>query len=143
MSLGCPVAIVGPGAGTLDGMPQGSRTERVGEEFREILAEEIQRLKDPRVGFVTVTGVRVSPDLRVAWVFYTAYGDERSRAASRAALRSASSHLRHELGRQIHLKVTPELRFEEDEVAVAGDRVDEIIHRLHHETDADAGGVSR
>ena len=48
-------------------MPQGSRAERVGEEFREILAEAIQGLKDPRVGFVTVTAVKVSPDLHVAW----------------------------------------------------------------------------
>ena len=55
-------------------MPQGARTERVSEEFREILAEAIQALKDPRVGFVTVTGVKVSPDLRVAWVYYTVLG---------------------------------------------------------------------
>ena len=53
-----------------------ARTQRVGEEFREILAEEIPKLKDPRVGFVTVVGVRVSPDLRHAWVAYTSMGDE-------------------------------------------------------------------
>ena len=64
-------------------MPQGARTERVGEEFREILAEEIQKLKDPRVGFVTVTGVRVSPDLHVAWVYYTALGDARGEGRRR------------------------------------------------------------
>jgi ribosome-binding factor A len=112
-------------------MPQGPRTERVGEEFREILAESIQRLKDPRIGFVTVTGVRVSKDLRVAWVSFTAFGDDRARAASRAALRSAAPHLRHELGRQIRLKVVPELRFEEDETPAAGARVDRILDELH------------
>ena len=101
-------------------MPQGARTERVSEEFREILAESIQALKDPRVGFVTVTGVKVSQDLRVAWVFYTVLGDEKARAGTRAALRSAAPHLRRELGRQVRLKVTPELRFEEDELLVAG-----------------------
>jgi len=68
-------------------MPQGPRTDRVSEEFREILAESIQGLKDPRIGFVTVTGVRVSPDLHVAWVFYTVLGEEKERVATRAALR--------------------------------------------------------
>jgi ribosome-binding factor A len=113
-------------------MPQGPRTERVGEEFREILAESIQRLKDPRIGFVTVTGVKVSHDLRVAWVYFTTFGDERARAATRAGLRSASPHLRRELGRQIRLKVVPELRFEEDVTPEAGARVDHIIEDLHH-----------
>jgi ribosome-binding factor A len=111
-------------------MPQGPRTERVGEEFREILAESIQRLKDPRIGFVTVTGVKVSHDLRVAWVYFTTFGDERARAATRAGLRSASPHLRRELGRQIRLKVVPELRFEEDVTQEAGARVDHIIEDL-------------
>jgi ribosome-binding factor A len=118
-------------------MPQGARTERVGEEFREILAEEIQRLKDPRVGFVTVTGVKVSPDLHVAWVYFTALGDEKERAASRAALRSAAKHLRRELGRQVRLKTVPELRFEEDMTTATGERIDRIIHRIHHDEGAD------
>jgi ribosome-binding factor A len=93
--------MVGSPSGTLTLMPQGARIERVGEEFREILAEAIQRLKDPRVGFVTVTGVRVSADLHHARVYYTALGDEKARAGSRAALRSATPHLRRELGRQV------------------------------------------
>ena len=70
-------------------MPQGPRIERVGEEFREILAEEIPKLKDPRIGFVTVTGVKVTADLRRAWVYYTAFGDDKERASTRAGLRSA------------------------------------------------------
>ena len=74
-------------------MTQGARIDRIGEEFREILAEEIPRLKDPRVGFVTVVGVRVSPDLRRAWVAYTSLGDEKAKAGTRAALRSAAAHL--------------------------------------------------
>jgi ribosome-binding factor A len=116
-------------------MAQGPRTERVGEGFREILAESIQRLKDPRIGFVTVTGVRVSHDLRVAWVYFTTLGDERARAGSRAGLRSAAPHLRRELGRQIHLKVVPELRFEEDPSLAAGERVDHILDGLHEQED--------
>jgi ribosome-binding factor A len=110
-------------------MPQGARTERVSEEFREILAEAIQALKDPRVGFVTVTGVKVSPDLRVAWVYYTVLGEEKARAGTRAALRSAAPHLRRELGRQVRLKVTPELRFEEDEMLARGERIDSLLRQ--------------
>ena len=64
-------------------MPEGSRPSRVSEEFREILAEEIPKLKDPRVGFVTVTGVTVTPDLRLARVFYTTMGDDRARRCDR------------------------------------------------------------
>ena len=119
-------------------MPQGARIERVGEEFREILAEAIQELKDPRVGFVTVTSVRVSADLHVAWVYYTVLGDEKAKAATRAALRSAVPHLRRELGRQIHLKVTPELRFELDEVPASAERIDALLEQAHRE-DRDGG----
>ena len=112
-------------------MPQGARVERVGEEFREILAEEIQKLKDPRVGFVTVTGVRVSPDLRHAWVAFTAMGDDSARASSRAALRSATPYLRSALGRQVRLKFLPELEFEEDRTGEQAERIDRLIDQMH------------
>jgi ribosome-binding factor A len=102
-------------------MPQGPRIDRVGEEFREILAEAIQGLKDPRVGFVTVTGVKVSPDLHVAWVYYTVLGDEKAAAGTRAALRSAAPHLRRELG----------LRFEQDPLAVSAERIDDLLDQVH------------
>jgi ribosome-binding factor A len=116
-------------------VPQGSRTDRVGEEFREILAESIQGLKDPRVGFVTVTGVKVSLDLHVAWVYYSVLGDEKAQAGTRAALRSATPHLRRELGRQIRLKVTPELRFEEDDLADAAERIDRLLDQATQGTE--------
>jgi ribosome-binding factor A len=118
-------------------MPQGPRAARVSEEFREILAEAIQGLKDPRVGFVTVTAVKVSPDLHVAWVYYTVLGDAKAAAGTRAALRSAAPHLRRELGRQIHLKVTPELRFEPDEIPAAAERIDTLLGQVHADGDHD------
>jgi ribosome-binding factor A len=121
-------------------MPQGARTDRVGEEFREILAEEIQRLKDPRIGFVTVTGVEVTPDLKRARVYYTSYGDERARTASSAALRSATPHLRRALGRQIRLKVVPELLFEVDASIATGERIDRLLEVVAHEHDDGDGG---
>jgi ribosome-binding factor A len=112
-------------------MPQGVRMERVGEEFREVLAEAILKLKDPRVGFVTVTGVRVTPDLRLARVFYTALGDDRERAATRAGLRSASPHLRGAIGKQVRLKFLPELEFEEDVSIERSARIEELLRRMN------------
>lgn len=111
-------------------MTQGARIDRVGEEFREILAEAIQRLKDPRVGFVTVTGVKVSADLRHARIFYTVLGDESDRRASGAGLRSARPHLRAVLGKQVRLKFLPELEFEEDLSLQERARIDRIIDQL-------------
>ena len=110
----------------------------MGEEFREILAEEIQRLKDPRIGFVTVTGVDVTPDLKRARVFYTAYGDDPARKASEAALRSATPHLRRALGRQVRLKVVPELVFVVDASLEAGERIDELLGSIADELHRDA-----
>jgi ribosome-binding factor A len=112
-------------------MPDASRSSRVSEEFREILAEEIPRLKDPRIGFVTVTHVSVTADLRRARVFYTALGDERERAATRAGLRSAGPHLRQVIGHQVKMKTLPDLEFEEDESIEHADRIDRIIRELH------------
>lgn len=114
-------------------MPEGARSNRVQEEFREVLAAEIPKLKDPRVGFVTITGVRVTPDLRHARVAYTAMGDDKARRATAAGLRSARAHLRRVLGAQIRLKFLPDVEFEEDPVAIETSRVEELLMRLRKE----------
>ncbi len=116
------------------------RLERVAEELREVLAAEVLRLKDPRLGFVTLTGVKVTPDLRKARVFYTVLGEERERRATFAALRSARSHLRTTVGQQVRMKFTPELEFEEDTAEARGQRVEEILARIHDEDRARPGG---
>src|ERR687888_2135345 len=108
----------------------GGRPSRVAEEFREVLAEEIPRLKDPRVGFVTVTRVEVSPDLRRATIYYTVMGQDRDHRATRAGLQSARSHLRAVLGRQVRLKFTPELEFEEDVGLAQVERVTELLKQI-------------
>jgi ribosome-binding factor A len=110
-----------------------ARTSRVAEEFREILGEEILKLKDPRVGFVTVTGVKVTPDLRRAHVFYTALGDQAARRGTAAALRSAAPHLRRVIGRQVRLKVLPDLEFEEDATIDEANRIEQLIQQLHRD----------
>jgi ribosome-binding factor A len=114
-------------------MPERLRPDRVAEEFREVLAEEIPRLKDPRIGFVTVTRVDVSGDLRRATVYYTVLGENRDHAATSAGLRSARPHLRSELGRQVRLKFTPEIEFEEDIGLTQVERVTELLKQIQAE----------
>ncbi len=123
----------------------GARPDRVAEEFREILAEEIGRLKDPRVGFVTVTHVEVTPDLRKATVSYTVLGEDRDLRRTRAGLISARPHLRSAIGRQVRLKFTPELEFRQEAGPAAADRVSEILREIDHEGPASSveepGGI--
>jgi ribosome-binding factor A len=107
-----------------------ARPERVAEEFREILAEEIPRLKDPRVGFVTVTHVDVSPDLRKATVFYTVMGQDKDHRRTRAGLDSARAHLRAVLGHQVRMKFTPDLEFEEDVGLAQVERVTQLLKEI-------------
>jgi ribosome-binding factor A len=111
----------------------------VSEEFREILAEEIPKLKDPRVGFVTVTAVRVTPDLRTARVYYTVLGEDPEKNATAAGLRSASGHLRRVLGDQVRLKFLPDLVFEEDDTNERADRVDELLRKIKEDDAPEAG----
>jgi ribosome-binding factor A len=118
-------------------VPQGARRARVAEEFREILAEEIQRLKDPRIGFVTVIGVQVTADLRRAWVSYSVLGDDKQQRATAAGLRSATAHLRRTLGQQVRLRKLPELEFQMDQTITQHQRIEEIIERLHRAEGSD------
>jgi ribosome-binding factor A len=117
-------------------VPERIRPDRVAEEFREVLAEEIPRLKDPRIGFVTVTRVDVSADLRRATVYYTVLGENRDHMATGAGLRSARAHLRSELGRQVRLKFTPEIDFEEDVGLTQVERVTQLLKQIEAEQSA-------
>jgi ribosome-binding factor A len=94
----------------------GHRAVQVGAQVREEIMQIIHRdLKDPRIGFVSITEVRMSPDLRSARVRISVLGDEQAGRATLAGLRSASGVIRHELGRRLeNLKFTPDLRFEID-----------------------------
>jgi ribosome-binding factor A len=120
-------------------MTEGTRPDRVGEEFREVLAEEIPKLKDPRVGFVTVTAVKVTADLRRAVVLYTVLGEESDRKATAAGLRSAAGHLRQVLGAEVRLKFLPELVFEEDDTPARVERVDELLRQIKEEDGSGRG----
>jgi ribosome-binding factor A len=111
-------------------MSGSQRIDRVSEEVREVLAEEMQRLKDPRVGFVTLTHVEVTPDLHHAIVYYTVMGEDRVHKRTRAGLRSAAPHLRSVLGHAVRLKFTPELEFREDVGQANTDRVASLLRSL-------------
>jgi ribosome-binding factor A len=103
----------------------------------EVLGDELERLSDPRLGFVTLTGVEVTADLREATVYYSSLGgdggapDAERAAATAAALASASSHLQSALGRQVRMRYVPRLRFEEDPAIARGQRVEEILREIH------------
>jgi ribosome-binding factor A len=122
------------------------RMARVNEVVREALGDELERLSDPRLGIVTITGVDVSADLRQATVYYSALGrvgkkrravitelQPEQREELAAALNSAAPHLRAALGRQVRMKYTPELVFRADPSIAAGKRIDEIIRDLHRD----------
>jgi ribosome-binding factor A len=101
---------------------------RVDEAVRAVLSDAVARdLKDPRVGFVTVTGVKTSPDLRHARVFVSVLGSEDERSASLAGLRSAHGFLQRRVATELRLKHTPALEFAYDESIDQGMRISELL----------------
>ncbi|MDQ3661508.1 MAG: 30S ribosome-binding factor RbfA [Actinomycetota bacterium] len=109
------------------------RKRRVEKLSAQVLSEEIARLKDPRIGFVTVTTVRVTPDLHRARVLVSVLGSDEEKDDTMRGLTSASAHLRAQLGTQIRLKFVPELVFELDHAAETAERVESLLARLHSE----------
>lgn len=102
---------------------------RVDEAMRSVLSDAISKdLQDPRVGFVTVTGVRTSPDLRHARVYVSVLGDEAARAASLEGLRSAHGFLQGRVASALRLKHTPTLTFDYDESVDRGMRITQLIN---------------
>jgi ribosome-binding factor A len=105
-----------------------ARTRRLAERISKIVAEMLERrIKDPRLGFVTVTETRLTGDLREATVFYTVYGSPEERAETAAALRSATGVIRSEVGRLIGLRHTPSLEFVADVLPENARRIDDLV----------------
>lgn len=111
------------------------RIEKVQRLARQVLGEAIHDLKDPRVGFATVTYVRITPDLRHARVFVSVLGDEDQQRETMKGLTSATAFLRAELGRQVRLKYLPELTFELDTGAQDAERLEQLFHQIHEGDD--------
>jgi ribosome-binding factor A len=105
-----------------------ARTRRLAERISKIVAEMLERrIKDPRLGFVTVTEARLTSDLREATVFYTVYGSPEEQAETAAALRSATGVIRSEVGRLIGLRHTPSLEFVADALPDSARRIDDLV----------------
>jgi ribosome-binding factor A len=115
----------------------GDRMRRVNESVREVLGEALLELKDPRIGFVTVTSVVTSPDLRHATVYVSVLGSERRRTATLKGLSAAHGPLQAALARQLRLKRTPQLTFEYDPSVERGVRMTQLIDELAPDDDAD------
>jgi ribosome-binding factor A len=106
------------------------RMRRVNESVRQVLSEAVGRLKDPRIGFVTITGVETSPDLRHARVFVSVLGAERKRTQTMEGLQAAHSVLQAQLARELRMKRTPQLAFEYDPSVERGVRMSKLIDEL-------------
>jgi len=106
----------------------GERQARLADRIRVILAERLEKgLRDPRLGFVTITDVRVSGDLQHATVFYTVLGTDEERLASGAALASATGLLRKEVGRQLNVRLVPTLEFIPDALPESAGHIADLL----------------
>ena len=106
------------------------RMRKVNELLREMLSEAVLELKDPRIGFVTITGVRTSPDLRHAIVYVSVLGSERKRERSLEGLGAAHGVLQARVAREVRMKRTPTLTFEYDPTVEEGVRMSKLIDEL-------------
>lgn len=114
------------------------RSDKVAEEIHKIISELlIKGLKDPRVGFVTITGVKVTPDLRQATVYFTVHGDDAAKKNSEAGLNSAKGFIRKEIGQALKLRFTPEITFRYDTSLDYGQHIESILKEIGAQDDGD------
>ncbi|HXX32296.1 MAG TPA: 30S ribosome-binding factor RbfA [Myxococcaceae bacterium] len=109
-----------------------SRPERVAAEIQAAVADLLERgeLRDPRIGFITITGVKVSPDLRVARVYWSSLGDEEARAQTEQGLEAARGYVRREVTARVKLRVSPEVFFTFDGSLQEGDKIDRLLREV-------------
>lgn len=108
-----------------------TRTNRIGEEIKKELSILLQRgLKDPRIGFVTVTGVEVTTDLQLAKVYISVFGSPEQKEASLQGLQKAKGFLRTEVGKRIKLRHVPDLQFKMDASIDYGNKIDNLLREI-------------
>lgn len=123
-------------------MSDPARARKLADRIKVIVAEALERrVKDPRLGFVTVTDARVTNDLQHATVFYTVFGDETEKAATAAALESARGVVRSEVGRRTGIRLTPTLEFVADAVPENAAHIDDLLRRAA-ERDAEVAALA-
>ena len=113
----------------------GFRPDRVADQIRQELSALLTRgdVHDPGIGFITLTRVKVSPDLQLARVYYTTLGDEAARRETAKALQRATGFFRRHVGDRLQLRRVPEIQFHFDESVGHQDRVEQILRELHEE----------
>lgn len=109
-----------------------NRPERVAQEIQAAVADLLTRgaLKDPRIGFITLTGVKVSPDLSVAQVFYSMIGSDQDKADTQAGLDAAKGFVRREVTKRVKLRVSPEVFFSFDPSLEEGDKIERLLKEV-------------
>ena len=120
------------------------RPDRVGDQIRQELSELLSRgaVHDPGIGFITLTRVKVSPDLQLARVYYTTMGDEEARKQTAKALERATGFFRRQVGERLQLRRVPELKFQFDESIGHQDRVEQILQQLKAEAEANTPALN-
>ncbi|MEN8240019.1 MAG: 30S ribosome-binding factor RbfA [Actinomycetota bacterium] len=108
---------------------------KVNELIREVVADAVVDLKDPRIGFLTITGAETSPDLRHAVIYYSVLGTEEEKSDTAEALDHASSRIQRAIGSETRLRYTPKLEFRVDPSIDEGLRISEILAEMHDERD--------
>ncbi|WP_460522856.1 30S ribosome-binding factor RbfA [Humibacter antri] len=123
-------------------MADEARARKLADRIKEIVAKRLDKgLRDPRLGFVTITDVRVTGDLQHASIFYTVYGTEQERTDTAAALKSATGMLRTEVGRNIQVRLTPSLEFIADAIPENAAHIEDLL-RAAQERDAEVAGLA-
>ena len=111
-----------------------ARARRLADRIKTVVAETVERgIKDPRLGFVTFTDARVTPDLREATLFYTVLGDDTERQDTAMALESAKGVIRAEIGKQCRLRFTPTLTFNADHVTETADHIEALVRQAREQ----------
>ena len=118
-------------------MADPQRARKMADRIKEIVARRLDKgIRDPRLGFVTITDVRVTGDLQHASVFYTVYGSDEERADSAAALKAATGMLRSEVGKNITARLTPTLEFIADAVPENAAHIDDLLAKARMQDEA-------
>ena len=114
------------------------RSEKVAEAIHEMVSELIIKgLKDPRIGFVTITGVKVTDDLHLATIYFTVIGSEDEKSATEKGLNSARGFIRKEMGRYLRMRHIPDLVFKYDESVEYGSRIETLLKEITVKDDGD------
>ncbi|MCM2358122.1 MAG: ribosome-binding factor A [Geobacteraceae bacterium] len=107
------------------------RSEKVAEAIHEMVSELLVKgLKDPRIGFVTITGVKVTDDLHLATVYFSVIGSDEEKKATEAGLNSARGYIRKELGKSLRMRYIPDITFRYDESVEYGSRIESLLKEI-------------